>query len=203
MTDTMPVRKGNLDVLVLKSLSWDEMHGFEILEWLEQRSGGRLDIDDSAIYQALHRLEERELIDAEWGVSDKNRRVRLPAHREGASAASLRQRAMGRVRGRIARHPARHTQARVSSVSALRSCAAVFAGSSGIRPFGLTNSSASWTTRSRRISRRVPSSSRSSGVRPIRREPKRCGGSAIRRPCGSNLLDPPRTATSAFVHANA
>lgn len=77
MTDTMPVRKGNLDVLVLKSLSWDEMHGFEILEWLEQRSGGRLDIDDSAIYQALHRLEERELIDAEWGVSDKNRRVRF------------------------------------------------------------------------------------------------------------------------------
>ena len=75
--DMMPVLKGNLDMLVLKALSWGEMHGFEILEWLEQRSGGRLDIDDSAIYQALHRLEERELIDAEWGVSDKNRRVRF------------------------------------------------------------------------------------------------------------------------------
>ena len=77
MNDAMPVLKGNLDMLVLKALSWGEMHGFEILEWLEQRSGGRLDIDDSAIYQALHRLEERELIDAEWGVSDKNRRVRF------------------------------------------------------------------------------------------------------------------------------
>jgi len=76
MNDGMPVLKGNLDMLVLKSLSWGEMHGFEVLEWLEQRSGGRLDIDDSAIYQALHRLEERDLIDAEWGVSDKNRRVR-------------------------------------------------------------------------------------------------------------------------------
>lgn len=75
--DTMPVLKGNVDMLVLKSLSWGDMHGFEILEWLELRSGGRLDIDDSAIYQALHRLEERELIDAEWGVSDKNRRVRF------------------------------------------------------------------------------------------------------------------------------
>jgi PadR family transcriptional regulator PadR len=76
MNDAIPVLKGNLDMLVLKSLSWGEMHGFEILEWLEQRSGDRLDIDDSAIYQALHRLEERNLIDAEWGVSDKNRRVR-------------------------------------------------------------------------------------------------------------------------------
>jgi PadR family transcriptional regulator PadR len=77
MTDVMPVLKGNLDMLVLKALSWGEMHGFEILAWLEQRSGGRLDIDDSAIYQALHRLEDRDLIDAEWGVSDKNRRVRF------------------------------------------------------------------------------------------------------------------------------
>ncbi|HEV8446933.1 MAG TPA: PadR family transcriptional regulator [Gemmatimonadaceae bacterium] len=77
MTDGMPVQKGNLDMLVLKALSWDEMHGFEILEWLERRSGGRLDIDDSAVYQALHRLEERELVRAEWGVSDKNRQVRF------------------------------------------------------------------------------------------------------------------------------
>jgi transcriptional regulator len=77
MNEAIPVQKGNLDMLVLKALSWGEMHGFEVLAWLEQRSGGRLDIDDSAIYQALHRLEERELIDAEWGVSDKNRRVRF------------------------------------------------------------------------------------------------------------------------------
>ena len=77
MTDLMPVLKGNLDMLVLKALSWGEMHGFEILDWLEQRSGGRLDVDDSAVYQALHRLEERDLVRAEWGVSDKNRRVRF------------------------------------------------------------------------------------------------------------------------------
>jgi PadR family transcriptional regulator, regulatory protein PadR len=77
MSNPMPVQKGNLDMLVLKALSWGEMHGFEILDWLEQRSGGRLDVDDSAVYQALHRLEERELVLAEWGVSDKNRRVRF------------------------------------------------------------------------------------------------------------------------------
>jgi transcriptional regulator, Acidobacterial, PadR-family len=77
MSDSIPVFKGNLDMLMLKALSWGEMHGFEILEWLEQRSNGRLDIDDSAVYQALHRLEERDLVRAEWGVSDKNRRVRF------------------------------------------------------------------------------------------------------------------------------
>src|SRR5438128_12693867 len=77
MSDSMPVFKGNLDMLMLKALTWGEMHGFEILEWLEQRSGGRLDIEDSAVYQALHRLEERDLVRAEWGVSDKNRRVRF------------------------------------------------------------------------------------------------------------------------------
>lgn len=77
MTNVMPVLKGNLDMLVLKALSWGEMHGFEILDWLEQRSGGKLDVDDSAVYQALHRLEERDLVRAEWGVSDKNRRVRF------------------------------------------------------------------------------------------------------------------------------
>ena len=77
MSGVIPVQKGNLDMLVLKALSWGEMHGFEILDWLEQRSNGRLDVDDSAIYQALHRLEERDLVRAEWGVSDKNRRVRF------------------------------------------------------------------------------------------------------------------------------
>ena len=77
MSGAIPVQKGNLDMLVLKALSWGEMHGFEILEWLEQRSNGKLDVDDSAIYQALHRLEERDLVRAEWGVSDKNRRVRF------------------------------------------------------------------------------------------------------------------------------
>jgi PadR family transcriptional regulator, regulatory protein PadR len=77
MPELMPVLKGNLDVLVLKALTWGDRHGFEILDWLEQRSGGRLDIDDSAIYQALHRLEARNLVAAEWGVSDLNRRVRF------------------------------------------------------------------------------------------------------------------------------
>jgi PadR family transcriptional regulator, regulatory protein PadR len=73
---SLPLVKGTLDVLVLKALSWGPMHGFEIVSWLEQRSGGSLDIEDSALYQALYRMERRDLIEAEWGVTENNRRAR-------------------------------------------------------------------------------------------------------------------------------
>jgi DNA-binding PadR family transcriptional regulator len=53
------------------------MHGYAIASWLEQRSDGELGVDDSALYQALHRLEGRELVSAEWGVTDTNRQARF------------------------------------------------------------------------------------------------------------------------------
>ena len=74
--DQLALVKGTLDVLVLKALSWGSMHGFEITTWLEDSSGGALDVDDSALYHALHRMEERGLIAAEWGVTENNRRAR-------------------------------------------------------------------------------------------------------------------------------
>ena len=62
MSDTLSLVKGTLDVLVLKALSWGPMHGFEITRWLEGRSAGALEVRDSALYQALYRLEERGLV---------------------------------------------------------------------------------------------------------------------------------------------
>lgn len=78
MTDhtTLPLLKGTLDLLVLKTLSWGPMHGYGIATWLETRSEGALGVDDSALYQALHRLEGRGLLSAEWGLSENNRRAR-------------------------------------------------------------------------------------------------------------------------------
>lgn len=76
MAESLPVVKGTLDVLILKSLTWGPMHGFEITAWLEDRSGGSLGIDDSALYQALHRMNARGLITAEWGITGNNRRAR-------------------------------------------------------------------------------------------------------------------------------
>jgi transcriptional regulator len=76
MADALPLVKGTLDVLVLKALSWAPMHGFEITAWLEGRSGGALGVQDSALYQALHRLEARGLAAADWGVTANNQRAR-------------------------------------------------------------------------------------------------------------------------------
>jgi transcriptional regulator len=72
----LPLVKGTLDTMVLKALSWEPMHGFEITTWLENRSAGALELDDSALYQALYRMEQRALIEAEWGITENNRRAR-------------------------------------------------------------------------------------------------------------------------------
>jgi len=68
--------RSSLDLLILKALSWGPMHGFGISSWLQGSSGGSLGIDDSAMYQVLHRLEGRGYIGAEWGVTENNRRAR-------------------------------------------------------------------------------------------------------------------------------
>ena len=75
-TARLPVLKGTLDLLVLRALSWTPMHGFEIVSWLERAANQSLDLDDSALYQAVYRLEERGLLEADWGVTENNRRAR-------------------------------------------------------------------------------------------------------------------------------
>ena len=77
MADSLPLLKGTLDLLVLKALSCRPTHGYGVACWLEERSGGSLGIDDSALYQALRRLEHRGFLDAEWGTSENNRRARF------------------------------------------------------------------------------------------------------------------------------
>lgn len=68
--------KGTLDLMVLKALVDGPRHGYEVTTWLEGLSDGRLDISDSALYQALQRLEKRGLVAAEWGATENNRRAR-------------------------------------------------------------------------------------------------------------------------------
>lgn len=76
MAEALPIVRGALDLLMLKALSREPMHGVEMIAWLEARSGGELEFDDSAIYQGLYRMEERRLVSAEWGVTNNNRRAR-------------------------------------------------------------------------------------------------------------------------------
>lgn len=68
---------GTLDALVLRGLSWGPRHGYAVARWIEQSSGDALVVLDGALYTALHRMEERGLIAAEWGVSSTGRRAKF------------------------------------------------------------------------------------------------------------------------------
>lgn len=76
MADSLAVTKGTLDVIVLRALAWGEMHGFEIVEWIDERMRRALDVTDAAVYQALYRMERRGLVKASWGTTENNRRAR-------------------------------------------------------------------------------------------------------------------------------
>lgn len=73
---SLPLLKGTLDLLILKALSVEPSHGYGIALWLQARSGGGLAVEDSALYQALHRMEGRGWVEAEWGTTENNRRAR-------------------------------------------------------------------------------------------------------------------------------
>jgi PadR family transcriptional regulator PadR len=68
---------GTVAVLLLKALTWGPMHGYDISRTIRQRSEGALGLEDAALYQALHRLEHKGWIEAEWGLSENNRRAKF------------------------------------------------------------------------------------------------------------------------------
>ncbi|MBF5041796.1 PadR family transcriptional regulator [Aggregicoccus sp. 17bor-14] len=74
---TLELLQGTLDVLILKSLSWGPRHGYAVADSIRERSGEALRIEEGALYPALHRLEKRGLLSAEWGVSENNRRAKF------------------------------------------------------------------------------------------------------------------------------
>jgi transcriptional regulator len=75
----LPLLQGTLDLLVLQTLVAGAAHGYGIATLVHERTGGDLAIEDAALYQALHRLERKGLLEAEWGPSENNRRARYYA----------------------------------------------------------------------------------------------------------------------------
>ena len=71
--------QGTLDMLILKALARGAMHGYGVAEWIHQSSEDVLRVEEGALYPALHRLELRGLLSAEWGTSDNNRRAKYYA----------------------------------------------------------------------------------------------------------------------------
>ncbi|HSL68816.1 MAG TPA: PadR family transcriptional regulator [Longimicrobiales bacterium] len=69
--------QGTLELLVLKTLSWEELNGFAIAQWIKERTAEDILIEEGALYPALHRLEQRGLIKGTWGVSENKRKARF------------------------------------------------------------------------------------------------------------------------------
>jgi PadR family transcriptional regulator, regulatory protein PadR len=68
--------QGTLDMLVLKALARGAKHGYSVAEWIHESSNDVLHVEEGALYPALHRLELKGLLTAEWGTSEKNRRAK-------------------------------------------------------------------------------------------------------------------------------
>lgn len=68
--------QGTLNVLILKTLSWGPMNGYAIAQWVREATAGDIEVEEGALYPALHRMEHRGWIAAEWGVSENNRRAK-------------------------------------------------------------------------------------------------------------------------------
>jgi PadR family transcriptional regulator PadR len=75
--ETMDLLKGTLGLLLLKSLQGEARHGHDVMKWLRESSGGTFQVEEGAIYPALHRLEGQGLIESHWGTSRNNRRAKF------------------------------------------------------------------------------------------------------------------------------
>jgi PadR family transcriptional regulator, regulatory protein PadR len=85
--DPLDLLYGSLDMLILRALSRDAMHGYGVSGWIRDRTEGVLEIVDAALYKSLHRLERQQLVKGEWGVTDGNRRAKFYTLTAGGRAA--------------------------------------------------------------------------------------------------------------------
>ncbi len=77
MPADLELLQGTLDVLILKALTWGPRHGYAVARWIGEITDDELQIEEGALYTALHRLEKRGWVESEWGLSENNRRARF------------------------------------------------------------------------------------------------------------------------------
>ncbi|HEX9893277.1 MAG TPA: PadR family transcriptional regulator [Gemmatimonadales bacterium] len=68
--------QGTLDTLVLKALTWGPRHGYAVARWIRQTTRDELEVEEGALYTALHRMHRRGWLKAEWGLSENNRKAK-------------------------------------------------------------------------------------------------------------------------------
>ena len=100
-TEVLP---GTLDLLVLRTLQGGALHGFAIAREIQRRSGEVLAVEEGSLYPALHRIERQGWIEAEWGLSESNRKARFYSlTRAGRAELKRRTEQWERVSGAVAR----------------------------------------------------------------------------------------------------
>ena len=77
MRDELDLFQGTLDLLILKSLIWGERHGYAVARWIAETTRDDLQVEEGALYTALHRLHKKKWVAADWGVSDNNRKAKF------------------------------------------------------------------------------------------------------------------------------
>lgn len=77
MASDLEFKRGAIELLILKTLSWGPMHGYGIARWIQTITDDALRVEEGSLYPALNRLEDKEMIEAEWGVSENNRRAKF------------------------------------------------------------------------------------------------------------------------------
>jgi PadR family transcriptional regulator len=77
MAGSLDLVRGTLDLFVLKTLSWGPMHGLAIVRWIERTSESRLQVEEGALYPALHRMAQKGWLAGEWGLTEQGRRARF------------------------------------------------------------------------------------------------------------------------------
>jgi PadR family transcriptional regulator, regulatory protein PadR len=76
---SLALLKGTLDLLILRTLSWQPLHGYAISRWIREQSREAFRVEEGALYPALRRLEERGLIEGEWSLTDTGREAKFYA----------------------------------------------------------------------------------------------------------------------------
>jgi len=76
MAGSVDLLQGTLDFLILKALTWGPKHGFEVSRWIRDTTDQALTIEQGALYPALHRMEQRGWLEAEWAITEHRRRAK-------------------------------------------------------------------------------------------------------------------------------
>ncbi len=76
MSTGLEFKRGAIELLILKTVSWGPMHGYAIAKWIQDTTDDALRVEEGSLYPALHRLEDKGAVEARWGVSENNRRAK-------------------------------------------------------------------------------------------------------------------------------